>query len=573
MNRLIYFFLIIFVWCVQTQRLGAQNPLIIPQTLSGDTFNLEIQQGTTQFYSGINTPTYGINGVLLAPTLIFNKWDTVTLNVKNSLKGNGNSTTIHWHGLHLPAKYDGGPHQLILQNSTWSPKFRVLNNAGTFWYHPHGHGKTDLHVAKGIAGLIIIRDSAEANLNLPRNYGTDDFPVIVQSKAFDVLHQIAISTEEDTAILVNGVVNPYLNAPSQVIRLRLLNGSSMRSYNFGFTGNKEFSLIATDGGLLDSSVKLTRVRLSPGERVEILLDLQGMQGQSIFLNSFSSEFPNGIYGAKTVKSMMGGTIPDYNLNPLNGLDFGILKINVQTQTSNPVTTIPKYLVPLIRRTIFNVSRNLNFAPDSMMDPTSQVSGPFNINGAHFDMEVVNIKTYLNNSEKWRITNNTAIAHPFHIHDVQFDILNVNGGSVPAYQRGKKDVVLVMPQQYVEFVTKFENFADDSVPFMYHCHLLHHEDDGMMGSFLVVDTTTAGLFNKTKHESLIIYPNPASEYVGIKSDFDLSDAEILVINSVGKEYYKGKCVQNILSIANFPKGVYFIRIKQNKNLITKKIIVQ
>lgn len=561
--------LMVFVFALHA--IKAQNPLIIPPTLSGNTFNLEIQQGTTQFYTGINTPTYGINGTLLAPTLIFNKWDTVTLNVKNSLKGNGNSTTIHWHGLHLPARYDGGPHQLILQNTTWRPKFRVLNNAGTFWYHPHGHGKTDLHVAKGIAGMIIIRDSAEAALNLPRNYGADDFPIIVQSKAFDVLHQIAISTEEDTAIFVNGVVNPYLDAPAQVIRLRLLNGSSMRSYNFGFTGNKEFSLIATDGGLLDTSVKLTRIRLSPGERVEILLDLQGMQGQSIYLNSFSSEFPNGVYGAKTVKSMMGGTIPDYDLNPLNGLDFGILKINIKGQTSNPITTIPKYLVPLTRRTNYSVSRNLTFAPDSMMNSTAQVFGPFNINGVHFDMEVVNITTYLNNSEKWRITNNTGIAHPFHIHDIQFDILNINGGSVPAHQRGKKDVVLVMPQQYVEFVTKFENFADDSVPFMYHCHLLHHEDDGMMGSFLVLDTTTASINKIAKKMSILVHPNPASEFIEIKSEIDLKGSQISIFNSVGVECYQNKYIEKVISLENFPTGIYYLKVNRNGVTYMSKLL--
>ena len=109
----------------------AQNPLAIPPTLTGTTFNLNIQEGTTQFWNGINTPTYGINGVLLAPTLIVNKGDWVTMNVTNNLTGNGNATTIHWHGLHVPAMADGGPHQIILQNSTWSPHFQILNSAFT----------------------------------------------------------------------------------------------------------------------------------------------------------------------------------------------------------------------------------------------------------------------------------------------------------------------------------------------------------------------------------------------------------------------------------------------------------
>lgn len=479
----------------------AQNALFIPPTLTGTTFNLNIQNGTTQFYTNINTPTYGINGALLAPTLIVNKWDWVTMNVTNNLTGFGNSTTIHWHGLHVPAMDDGGPHQVIAQTTTWSPNFQILNSAGTFWYHPHGDNKTDLHVSKGIAGMIIIKDSIEAGLTLPRTYGTDDFPIIVQTKAFDILNQIAIATELDTAICVNGTVNPFLDAPAQVIRLRLLNGSSSRVYNFGFTANNPFKLIATDAGLLDSAITLTRMRLSPGERAEILLDLQGMIGQTIYLNSFSSEFPNGIYGATTVTGMMGGNIPDYNLNPLNGADFGILEINVVAQTGNPITTMPTTLSTNTPWTNFSVSRNFNLAPDTMMCAQCQVAGPFNINGVHFDMNTINETVYLNTTEKWRVTNNTGIAHPFHIHDMHFYILNIDGGPVPNYEQGKKDVVLVMPMQYVEFITKFEDFADDSIPYMYHCHLLHHEDDGMMGSFKVIDTTATSISEIEKIISL------------------------------------------------------------------------
>lgn len=555
----------------------AQNPLFIPPALTDTVFNLGIQNGTTQFYSGINTPTYGINGALLAPTLIVKKWDWVTMHVTNNLTGFGNATTIHWHGMHVPAMDDGGPHQLINQGSTWNPHFQILNSAGTFWYHPHGAGKTDLHVSKGIAGMIIVRDSIEGTLTLPRTYGVDDFPIIVQSKAFDVLNQIAFSTEEDTAVCVNGTMYPYLDAPAQVIRLRLLNGSSSRTYNFGFTANKTFKLIATDGGLLDSVVTLTRIRLSPGERAEILLDLQGMLGQTIHLNSFSSEMPNGIYGAATVTGMMGGTIQDYNLNPLNGADFGILQLNVVAQTGSPVVTLPTMLTTNVVWTGINTTRNFNLQPDTIMSAQGQVAGPFNINGAHFDMNVINVTTYLNNTEKWRITNNTGIAHPFHIHDIQFYLLNVNGGTVPNYERGKKDVVLVLPNQYVEFITKFEDFADDSVPYMYHCHLLHHEDDGMMGSFRVKDTTTATGINKgdSLQNLFLFYPNPSSDFLNIQfvsagvskiSVTDISGHQIVSLNIAALQS------KIRLNTSGWSDGIYFLTIQNIKGTITKKIII-
>ncbi|MBI3233209.1 MAG: multicopper oxidase domain-containing protein [Bacteroidetes bacterium] len=551
----------------------AQNPVAIPPALTATTFNLSIQNGTTQFYPGVDTPTYGINGALLAPTLIVNKWDWVTMNVTNNLTGFGNSTTIHWHGLHLPAMDDGGPHQIIAQGSTWSPRFQILNSAGTFWYHPHGDGKTDRHVSKGLAGMIIVKDSLEAVLQIPRTYGVDDFPIVVQSKAFDVLNQIAVSTEDDTAICVNGTMSPYLNAPSQIIRLRLLNGSSMRTYNFGFTANKSFKMIAGDAGLLNEPITLTRIRLSPGERAEILLDLTGMNGQTIHLNSFSSELPNGIYGAKTVRSMMGGTIPDYNLNPLNGKDFGVLQLNVVAPTANPVTAFPPTLAYNTPWTNYSVSRNFVLQPDTMMSSQGQVEGPFNINGVHFDMDKVNITTYLNTTEKWRVTNNTAIAHPFHKHDLHFYLLNINGGAVPDYEKGKKDVVLVMPGQYVEFITKFEDFADNTVPYMYHCHLLHHEDDGMMGSFRVIDTTATGV-SELQQSEFTMYPNPTANMVFVQFKNEVPLAEIKVLNVLGEtviEQTIGSTSNVALDVSKLNDGIFFLQVKSSNIIFTQKLI--
>ncbi len=555
--------------------LFSQNPLYIPPALTGPTFNLFIQNGITQFYPGINTPTFGINGTIMAPTLMVRKWDLVTMNVKNNLVGSGNSTTLHWHGLHVPAMADGGPHQVINQGITWSPQFRILNSAASYWYHPHGDNKTDLHVSKGIAGMIIVTDSTEDSLDLPRNYGIDDFPLIVQTKAFDVLNQIAIATEGDTAVCVNGTVNPYVAAPAQVIRLRIVNGASMRTFNFGFTGNKSFSMIAGDGGLLDSAVTLTRVRLSPGERAEILVDLTGMQGQSITLKSFSSEFPNGIYGAYIVKGSLGGTIPEYDLNPLNGKDFEVLKINIGPATPNAVTTIPTRLTKNILWSDFTNTRNIIMQPDTPNSAMGQVMGPFNINGAHFDIHKINAIITLNNIEKWRVTNNTSIAHPFHIHDMHFYLVSVNGGAVPKHERGKKDVVFVMPNQYVEFITKFEDFTDSHTPYMYHCHLLHHEDDGMMGSFIVVDTTSDGMNVSIQH-NFSFYPNPSLNTLTLEFLEPDGHYEIKIMNILGETVFSGD-VANIaktsLDVSTFPGGVYLIEVKTEDGLRSGKTFTQ
>lgn len=566
--------ILLLLFIVLNQLSQSQNPLFIPPALSGTSFNLDVQNGVTQFFPGINTPTYGINGPLLAPTLILQKGDWITMHVTNNLTGNGNATTMHWHGLHVPAPADGGPHQVIPQGTTWSPNFQVMNNAGTFWYHPHGDNKTDLHVSKGLAGMILVKDSAEATLTLPRTYGVDDFPVIIQSKCFDILNQIAIATVFDTTMMVNGTLNPYLQVPAQVVRLRLLNGSSDRSYLIGLSNNMNFHLIGTDGGLIDSSLTLNRIRLSNGERAEILLDLASYQNDTIYLMNYGSQLPNGIIGSPQVGMGMS-QIPDYNLNPLNGADFNILQIQVTAPTPNAVTTIASSLVQQVpwSQGSINASRTFVLAPE-IMGPLNMVEGPFTINGHMFSMDTINLTTYLNNTELWTINNQTNVAHPFHIHDMHFYLMNINGGPVPDYERGKKDVVLVMPMQSVTFITRFEDFANDTLPYMYHCHLLHHEDDGMMGSFVVMDTTGTSGLEQVQNQEFTLYPNPVSEFLTVGFPKNAPSGEILVLNILGETVFK-KVILNpdkiILDMKTIPKGIYFIQYKSNQKGTIRRFI--
>jgi blue copper oxidase len=553
-----------------TTFLFAQNPLFIPPTISGTNFVLNVQADSTEFFPGHKTPTYGVNGNILGPTLILNKGDNVTLNVTNNLP---TTTTMHWHGLHVPAMADGGPHQIITQGNTWSPSFTVMNDAGTYWYHPHGQNKTDIQVSKGLAGLIIVKDSTEAALTLPRTYGVDDFPIIVQTKCFDVLYQTAIATVFDTVPMVNATINAEMNAPAQIIRLRLLDGSSDRSYLFGFSNNMNFYQIATDGGLLQTPVMINRMRLSPGERAEVLVDLSSMQGQTVQLMNFGSQLPNGIIGAQTVGMGMS-QIPDYNQNFLNGADFSLLQMNVVAPTSNPVTTIPSALVPLqpLDTNLIHRTRNIVFAPQTM-GPIEMVEGPFTMNGHQFSMDTINDTTYLNHIEKWTLTNQTLIAHPFHIHDVQFFIADINGGPVPPTEQGKKDVVLVMPQQTVSFVTKFEDFTD-TIPYMYHCHLLHHEDDGMMGSFVVLPSPS-GIEDKFTGSIVRYYPNPVSGALSIETTGFDSEIIYLLHDELSRCILSGTADNNSgkleINLGHIRPGIYTMHISGNKKSAHCKII--
>lgn len=557
----------------QSLFLNAQNPLVIPPALTGTNFNLTVQSGTQIFYGSTPTPTYGINGTWLSPTIIVNKGDSITLNVINNLPVR---TTMHWHGLHVSAMNDGGPHQEIFPSTTWSPSFKVRNNAATFWYHPHGAGQTEQQVSKGLAGLFIVKDSAEAALNLPRTYGVDDIPLIVQSKAFDVLQQFAIADNMDTALFVNGTLNSSFNAPAQVVRFRLLNGSSLRSYNFGFSNGQTFYQIATDGGLLDSTVALTRLVLSPGERAEILVNFSGMLSQTVYLKSFASELPTGIYGAAVV-GMGIDTIHDYQDNFLNGLDFNLLQINIVPATASPITTIPSTLVPYIPFNAATATQYRTIVFDTIrllpIDQPNRAEGSFGFNGKTFDMDSINQIVVLNTTEIWTLHNKTLIAHPFHIHDIQFNVLEKNGLPPSPSERGWKDVILVMPNDSVKFITKFETFADSTTAYMYHCHLLHHEDDGMMGQFLVVPASFVGLEKiSTPIQNIKVYPNPTNNSFSIDLPDNGSGYDIKVFDLSGKIVLSQKrsSLSNI-DISNFVKGVYPILIRANDVYYSAKIV--
>lgn len=555
---------------------NGQNILVIPDTAVGPVINLTMDTSSITFYNS-PTKTMGFNGDILGPTLFLEQGDSVQINVINDLD---DTTTVHWHGLHVSPENDGGPHSTIAPGATWSKNIKVLDHAATYWYHPHLHEHTNEHVTKGLSGFIIVRDSSEAALNLPRDYGVDDFPIVVQSRDFDVGDQFLLGTAMDTAILVNGTLDPYVNLPAQVVRLRLLNGSSERSYNFGFSDGRSFQMIASDGGLLAAPVSMNRLRLAPGERGEILVDLQGDSGKTIQLRNFGSGIPSGIYGAAQPGMGMGQSIPGYANNLLNGSDFDLLQINVISPTTNPVTTIPVSLVnvqPWLESSA-DTTRTLTFTPQTM-GPTA-IQGPFEINGSFFDMNVINQVIPLGNIEVWRLVNQSPIAHPFHIHDVQFYILDKGGVAPPSHEQGRKDVVLVEPMTTVRFITRFDDFSSDTMPYMYHCHMLPHEDDGMMHQFLVVDTISTNLGRDLfGNKNLTVFPNPVNgHFLEISWPVPIRSAgEASIIDQSGKKLSFAQIETGAtkvhFNVSNLSRGVYMIMIALEGQYLAKKFIRQ
>ena len=453
-----------------------ENPLFIPPLLeprieNGEkVFDLVIQEGETEFFPGKRTKTLGFNGNYLGPTLRVRIGDNVRLNVTNQLR---ESTTTHWHGMHLPAAMDGGPHQMIQPGETWQPHWTIDNEAATLWYHPHLMGKTGEQVYRGLAGFFILDDKKSDALDLPKEYGVDDIPVVVQDREFDGDVQLVYRHPEraltagmlgDT-ILVNGTYAPYLEVPAKLIRLRLLNGSNARRYNFGFSDNRAFYQIAGDGGLLEAPVERTRLMLAPAERAEILVDLSAKDTPVTLMSFPFMDSENAIQNS-VQESLVGKTD--------EGQQFRILELRPQPGDF-PLQEIPAALNSIERLDGASATKTRRFKLEA-----------FTINSKRMDHTRVDEIVRMGDTEIWELSNDSPIYHPFHIHGVQFLILDRNGVEPPLYEQGWKDTVMVLPGETVRVILQFKDYADPHLPYMFHCHILEHEDMGMMGQFVVVE---------------------------------------------------------------------------------------
>jgi blue copper oxidase len=428
-------------------------------------FDLTVQQGTSRIVPEASTRTWGVNGPHLGPTLRAERYEDVLVRLHNELP---EPTTLHWHGMHLPARMDGGPHQLVEPGATWEPRWTIDQPAATLWYHPHPHGETEDHVYRGVAGMFILDDAASQALQLPKDYGVDDVPIIVQDKRFDSSGQfsdggsfLSPTGRLGDELLVNGTWSPFLDVTTERIRLRLLNGSTARVYNFGFSDDRAFALVGTDGGLLPAPTITRRVQLSPGERAEIVVDVR--PGERTVLRSFEPEL-----GDALSERFAGGD---------DVLDVLELRAAASLRLS-----------PALPAKLAEVPR---LDPAEAAETRTFVLSGRNINGRKMDPSRIDATVRTGTSEVWNVVNRDGSPHNFHVHDVQFQVLDVDGAAPAPELRGWKDTIFMPPGRNVGLIARFDDFADPSTPYMFHCHLLRHEDQGMMGQFVVVEPGESG----------------------------------------------------------------------------------
>ncbi|MBX6722722.1 MAG: multicopper oxidase domain-containing protein [Dactylosporangium sp.] len=418
-------------------------------------FDLHAAPGRHDFGDG-PVATWGFDGDYLGPTLRAIRGEEVLVNVHNGLP---EETTVHWHGIHLPAAMDGGPHTAIAPGTTWSPQWRVDQPAATLWYHPHPHGRTAEHVYRGLAGLFIIDDPATQVDALPHRYGIDDIPVVVQDKNFDggeldfapSLFGMGILGR---SIVVNGTLAPYQQVTTERVRLRLLNGSNARVYQFAFADHRSFALVGTDGGLLAAPVTTDRVLLSPGERAEIVVTVR--PGEQAVLRSDPPAL------GTPVGRLFGGA---------DGFD--VLELRA-APSLEPSPAVPDRLVevPALGTDEATPIRKVRLTDQG-------------INNKPMDMARIDATIESGATEVWLVSNADGKPHNFHIHGVSFQVRRVDGAAPPAYLWGWKDTIYAAPERVYELVVRFPAYPDSTIPYMYHCHILYHEDHGMMAQYVVV----------------------------------------------------------------------------------------
>jgi FtsP/CotA-like multicopper oxidase with cupredoxin domain len=447
-------------------RVGFDRPLAIPPLAPSRhdrqgrrVFDLTAQAGRRQFLPGQATPTWGVNGDYLGSTLRARRGEQVLINLHNRLE---ETTTMHWHGMHLPAVADGGPHQPIPPGQIWSPSWRIDQPAATLWYHPHPHGQTERQMTRGLAGMFILDDDHEAALQLPRRYGVDDIPVIVQDRRFGDDGRFVEGEHRATGLLgdtllVNGTVGPYLQVTTEQVRLRLLNASTARSYNFGLADDRPLAVIGSDGGLLPAPYQTDRIQLSPGERAEIVVRMR--PGEQVVLRSF----PPALGTGRAMSEIAGG------------LDaFDVLQLRAAASLAH-AAPLPARLAEIPR-----------------LDPAGAVAtrdfrlAGRQINGKQMDMDRIDEVVANDTTEVWEVTNQHNQPHNFHVHGVQFQLLEVDGAAPPPPLAGWKDTVYLPPRVPVRVIMRFPDYPDPTHPYMFHCHLIFHEDQGMMGQFVVAE---------------------------------------------------------------------------------------
>jgi len=421
-------------------------PAVLAPTSSDtttDRYALTVRTGTVAMRAGNPTPIVGFNGMFPGPTIVATKGKAVEVTQTNGWTEN---ITIHNHGHKVAATSDGHPVDYVTPGNSKTYFYPNDQRAGTYWYHDHTMDLTGPHVYSGIAAFYIIHDPAEDALKLPS--GSYDVPLILQDKHFNADNTLDYQATRgqqgftgDKAV-VNGVETPFLEVATRRYRFRVLNGSNARTFQIGLQSGKTFQVIASDGGLLAGPVTVKSLSVAPAERYDIVVDFSGypLGSTDVLTNSNTLFSPLGsLLQFRIVTPACDDSVVPATLSTITPL--------AEAQSAGSVT--------------------LRFAQDNQ---------DWEINGLTYDPARLDVTSKVGDVHVWQLVNQSSVMHPFHKHLVQFNILDIDGIAPPPEQRGWKDTVQVPDGSTVRIIFRNETFPGT---FVFHCHILEHEDHRMM----------------------------------------------------------------------------------------------
>jgi spore coat protein A len=477
--------------------------LRIPRELTGAEIQIPIRRAKAQLLPGRKTELWTYGGTFPGPTIRRPAGEPTSVTFVHQLGPGAGELSAHLHGGHNRSEHDGQPGGLTaLQPRSFycdiSPRLGDseagndlligpgdsrtyeydgmedgVPERGSFqWYHDHRLDNTARNVWRGLAGMWIVDEpEVEGPLNLPT--GTRDLPLMICDRAFDKRNRLKnpfrnpgrVPFDQVTGkhIMVNGAITPHANVAARRYRLRLLNTSNFRAYNLRFSNGLEMVQIASESGLMPTALRRSRILLGPGERVEIVVDFARARGKRIRLQS-AKRGGAGSVGSKPYV----GDIMEFRVGAAAVADS-----TAAISHGDPLRPLPDWVVPGMSAT-----------------PTHtwaiQVGGGlrprWEINGRPFDPDHVEEQAPIGEVVTWRLRNNTKVAHLMHLHHTDWYMLERNGATPPPHERCLKETFFLDPFDDIVVAGKM---SDHTGKYVVHCHMLDHEDHGLMSQFEVV----------------------------------------------------------------------------------------
>jgi spore coat protein A, manganese oxidase len=475
-----------------------RSRLPIPPVLDSDEIRIPIREAEQQILPGRKTRLWTFGGSFPGQTARRGAGRPTKVTFHHELPESAGELSIHLHGGHNRTQFDGQPGGLTKRqpisyfcriprglSAKESGNDLLLEPGGSKtyvydlvedgrperasfqWYHDHRLDRTAPNVWKGLAGMFIVEDEFEQSLPLPE--GERDLPLMIGDRSFDRHNQLTDPFTDrrppndgilGEAVLVNGAYMPHHPVSPCRYRLRLLNVSSFRSYNLQLSNGAPMVQIATESGLMPKPIRRREILLGPGERVEVIVDFAGMAGESVELRSSKRHPGRNAVGARTY----GGAL---------------MQFRVGTSRVTDRAKVPRQLRPLPEWT-----RKVKHEPDSRWEIT--IGGFFKptwrINGRTFNPARSEAFPRLGTTETWEIVNRTAVAHVMHLHHSDWLLLERDGKPPPPWENCLKETFFVFPNEKILLAG---HFADHAGKFVIHCHMLDHEDHGLMSQFQVV----------------------------------------------------------------------------------------